>query len=86
MNLVSLLIAPAVVAMSPLSTTPSAVRYVIAGVAVVIIVVMVTISTRREVAIASPSGDEEPPPQLEAPAAVEVPIEQTEPKVDKLAK
>jgi K(+)-stimulated pyrophosphate-energized sodium pump len=52
MNLVSLLIAPAVVAMSPLSTTPSAVRYVIAGAAVVIIVVMVTISTRREVAIA----------------------------------
>ena len=31
MNLVSLLIAPAVVAMSPLSTTPSALRYVIAG-------------------------------------------------------
>ena len=52
MNLVSLLIAPAVVAMSPLSTTPSAVRYAIAGAAVVIIVVMVAISTRREVAIA----------------------------------
>ena len=86
MNLVSLLIAPAVVAMSPLSTTPSAVRYIVAGAAVVIIVVMVTISTRREVAIASPPDDEEPPPQLEAPDAVEVPIEQTEPKVDKLAK
>ena len=86
MNLVSLLIAPAVVAMSPLSTTPSAVRYIIAGAAVVIIVVMVTISTRREVAIASPPDDDEPPPQLEAPDAVEVPIEQTEPKVDKLAK
>jgi K(+)-stimulated pyrophosphate-energized sodium pump len=54
MNLVSLLIAPAVVAMSPLSTTPSAVRYAIAAVAVAVIVVMVTISTRREVAIASP--------------------------------
>ena len=52
MNLVSLLIAPAVVAMSPLSTTPSALRYAIAGAAVVIIVVMVAISTRREVAIA----------------------------------
>jgi K(+)-stimulated pyrophosphate-energized sodium pump len=96
MNLVSLLIAPAVVAMSPLSTTPSAVRYVIAGIAVAIIVVMVTISTRREVAIASPP-DEEPAPQLEAPKAkaghpaeaenaVEIPIEQTETKVDKLAK
>ena len=86
MNLVSLLIAPAVVAMSPLSTTPSSVRYAIAGVAVVIIIVMVTLSTRREVAIASEPDDEEQPPQLEAPDAVEVPIEQSEPKVDKLAK
>ena len=86
MNLVSLLIAPAVVAMSPLSTTPSAVRYAIAGVAVVIIIVMVTLSTRREVAIASEPEDEEQRPQLEAPETVEVPIEQNEPKVDKLAK
>ena len=46
---------------------------------------MVTISTRREVAIAS-EPDEEAPQQLEAPDAVEVPIEQTETKVDKLAK
>ena len=52
MNLVAVLIAPAVVAMSPLSTTPSALRFVIAGAAVVIIIVMVAISTRREVAIA----------------------------------
>jgi K(+)-stimulated pyrophosphate-energized sodium pump len=57
MNLVSLLIAPAVVAMSPLSTTPSALRYVIAGAAVVIIIVMVAISTRREVAIADEPGE-----------------------------
>jgi K(+)-stimulated pyrophosphate-energized sodium pump len=85
MNLVSLLIAPAVVAMSPLSTTPTALRYVIAGIAVVIIVTMVTISTRREVAIAS-QPDQEPPPQLEAPESVEIPIEQNETKVDKLAK
>jgi K(+)-stimulated pyrophosphate-energized sodium pump len=85
MNLVSLLIAPAVVAMSPLSTTPSAVRYVIAGIAIVIIITMVTISTRREVAIAS-EPDQEPPPQLEAPEPVEIPIEQNETKVDKLAK
>ena len=81
MNLVSLLIAPAVVAMSPLSTTPSAVRYAIAGVAVAIIVVMVTISTRREVAIAS----EPDQPQLEGNNTVQVPIEQPETKVDKLA-
>jgi K(+)-stimulated pyrophosphate-energized sodium pump len=84
MNLVSLLIAPAVVAMSPLSTTPNALRYVIAGVAVAIIITMVTISTRREVAIASPP-DEPPRPQLEAEDTVQVPIEQSETKVDKLA-
>jgi K(+)-stimulated pyrophosphate-energized sodium pump len=83
MNLVSLLIAPAVVAMSPLSTTPSAVRYVIAGVALVIIITMVTISTRRGVAIAS-SPDEQP--QLEAEDTVQVPMVQPETKVDKLAK
>jgi K(+)-stimulated pyrophosphate-energized sodium pump len=57
MNLVSLLIAPAVVAMSPLSTTPNSLRYVIAGAAVVIIIVMVAISTRREVAIADDRGE-----------------------------
>jgi K(+)-stimulated pyrophosphate-energized sodium pump len=84
MNLVSLLIAPAVVAMSPLSTTPNAIRYAIAGVAVIIIITMVTISTRREVAIAS-SPDQQPSPQLESEGTVEVPIEQPESKVDKLA-
>ena len=52
MNLVAVLIAPAVVAMSPISDTPSAVRFLIAGVAVLIIVIAVTISTRRPVAIA----------------------------------
>jgi K(+)-stimulated pyrophosphate-energized sodium pump len=81
MNLVSLLIAPAVVAMSPLSTTPNAARYAIAGVALAIIITMVTISTRREVAIAS----EPDPPQLEGKNTVQVPSEQTETKVDKLA-
>jgi K(+)-stimulated pyrophosphate-energized sodium pump len=97
MNLVSLLIAPAVVAMSPLSTTPTAVRYVIAGVAVVIIIVMVTISTRREVAIAS-SDDQPAPKELGSDATredtaehtreetVEVPMKQSDTKVDKLAK
>jgi K(+)-stimulated pyrophosphate-energized sodium pump len=51
MNLVSLLIAPAVVAMSPLSTTPSAWRYAIAGIALAVIIVAVTASTRRHVTI-----------------------------------
>jgi K(+)-stimulated pyrophosphate-energized sodium pump len=90
MNLVSLLIAPAVVAMSPLSTTPTALRYVIALIALAIIITMVTISTRRGVAIASsPSEPAEPqkePKELEAEDTVQVPIEQNETKVDKLAK
>ena len=42
---------------------------------------MVTISTRREVAIAS----EPDQPQLEGNNTVQVPIEQPETKVDKLA-
>jgi hypothetical protein len=62
---------------------------------------MVTISTRREVAIASSPDqqprpqlevddtadqrDQRPRPQLEAEDTVEVPIKQTETKVDKLA-
>ena len=71
MNLVSLLIAPAVVAMSPLSTTPTAVRYAIAGIAVAIIVIMVTISTRREVAIAS-LPDQQPPSRRVRPRTVQV--------------
>ena len=90
MNLVSLLIAPAVVAMSPLSTTPSALRYVIAVLALVIIIIMVTISTRREVAIASPKDETDStaagPKELEPEHTHEVPIEQSETKVDKLAK
>jgi K(+)-stimulated pyrophosphate-energized sodium pump len=98
MNLVSLLIAPAVVAMSPLSTTPSPVRYAIAGVALAIIVIMVAISTRREVAIADEPSELPPPrditPEKELPAEkklpaaqdVEVQMKQSETKVDKLAK
>jgi K(+)-stimulated pyrophosphate-energized sodium pump len=86
MNLVSLLIAPAVVAMSPLSTTPTAVRYIIAGVAVVIIITMVTISTRREVAIADEPSEPAPPKEIEAEQTVDVSMKQSETKVDKLAK
>jgi K(+)-stimulated pyrophosphate-energized sodium pump len=52
MNLVAVLIAPAVVAMSPLSDDPSSFRYVIALVALAIIVVAVVISAKREVGIA----------------------------------
>jgi K(+)-stimulated pyrophosphate-energized sodium pump len=83
MNLVSLLIAPAVVAMSPLSTTPSALRYAIAGVALAIIITMVTISTRRGVALAASSDGQ--PSQLEAGGSGQVPITQPDAKADRLA-
>lgn len=71
MNLVAVLIAPAVVAMSPLSTSPSPLRYVIALAALAIIIVAVTISTRRGQSMA----EDEPNPGLDgmpgnAPGAV----------------
>jgi K(+)-stimulated pyrophosphate-energized sodium pump len=59
MNLVAVLIAPAVVAMSPLSTSESPLRYLIALIALAIIVAAVFVSTRRGVAMAS----EEPGPE-----------------------
>ena len=68
MNLVAVLIAPAVVAMSPLSETPSALRFLIAGVAVAVIVVSVTISTRRPVAMAD--ADTPSPPEISGPGEV----------------
>jgi K(+)-stimulated pyrophosphate-energized sodium pump len=52
MNLVAVLIAPAVVGMSALSDDPNPLRYVIAGIALAVIVGAVVISTRRPVAIA----------------------------------
>jgi hypothetical protein len=63
---------------------------VIAVLALVIIIVMVTISTRREVAIASSKDEADSmaaePKALEPESTREVPIEQSETKVDKLAK
>ncbi len=56
MNLVSLLIAPAVVGMSTLSANQTPLRYLIAGIAVAVIVAAVVISTRRPVALAEPSA------------------------------
>jgi len=62
MNLVAVLIAPAVVALSPLSTTPSLWRYAIALVALAIVIAAVVVSTRRQVGIAadSPSDTGQP--------------------------
>jgi K(+)-stimulated pyrophosphate-energized sodium pump len=78
MNLVAVLIAPAVVAMSPLSETPSAMRFLIAGVAVVVIVIAVTISTRRAIAI---SDTPETPGQATRPAIeVEDTVEVSKPQ------
>ena len=54
MNLVAVLIAPAAVAMSPLSGNPSPFRFVIAGIALAIVVIAVWISARRDIAIADP--------------------------------
>ena len=71
MNLVALLIAPAVVAMSPLSTTETPLRYAIAGVATLVIVIAVAISSRRKVGIA-----DEPPSDPTEPG---VAIEETRP-------
>ncbi len=56
MNLVAVLIAPAVVAMSPLSAVPSAARYAIALASLAVIVVAVVISTKRVVGIADENG------------------------------
>ncbi len=58
MNLVAVLIAPAVVSMSSLSSTANPLRYLIALVAFAVVVVVVVISTRRRVGIAE--DDEEP--------------------------
>ena len=52
MNLVAVLIAPAVVAMSPLADSANPLRFVIALVAFAIVVIVVVISTRRQVGIA----------------------------------
>ena len=52
MNLVALLIAPAVVSMSALSEESTPLRYLIAGIALAVIIAAVVVSTRRPVAIA----------------------------------
>ncbi|MDX6321856.1 MAG: K(+)-stimulated pyrophosphate-energized sodium pump [Propionibacteriaceae bacterium] len=74
MNLVAVLIAPAVVAMSPLSTTESPVRYAIALVALGIIVAAVTISSRRGISMAgeAPANDSDTVPD-HVPAALDQP-------------
>jgi K(+)-stimulated pyrophosphate-energized sodium pump len=73
MNLVAVIVAPAVVALSPISQTPSNWRYAIALAALAVVVTAVVISTRRQVGIA-----EEPPeppvgPQLTAGRPEEAP-------------
>ncbi|MDN5726485.1 MAG: sodium/proton-translocating pyrophosphatase, partial [Propionibacteriales bacterium] len=73
MNLVAVLIAPAVVSMSALSGDPSPIRYVIALVALAIIVVAVVLSSRRGMAIGEddgvpPSGDVAPLDDAPVPA------------------
>ncbi|HEX8487240.1 MAG TPA: sodium-translocating pyrophosphatase, partial [Propionibacteriaceae bacterium] len=69
MNLVAVLIAPAVVAMSPLSDTPSAMRFVIAGIALAVIVVAVTVSSRRSNAMHDEGDPMAGPPAVTAHTA-----------------
>ena len=74
MNLVALLIAPAVVSMSALSDEPTPLRYVIAGIALAVVVAAVVVSTRRPVAIAEEDvarASIAPPPPTEPGEAVE---------------
>ncbi len=81
MNLVALLIAPAVVEMSSLSQTPSALRYLIALIALAIIVVAVTISTRRGNALHTEDQAGAEPAALPGPEShsfAEVPAQQND--------
>ncbi len=93
MNLVALLIAPAVVAMSPMSGSPNWFRYLIAAAATAVVVVAVAIRSRRGVAMndaGTGSGDGGPgTPAIasaaagaEAPQAVD-PNQRAEVPVDK---
>ncbi len=75
MNLVAVLIAPAVVAMSPLSETPSGMRFVIALVALAVIVVAVAISGRRQVSIAD-EPDSATPVGTAVEDTVQIPLDQ----------
>jgi len=78
MNLVALLIAPAVVSMSALSTDESPLRFLIAGVAIAIVIAAVVVSTRRPVAIAEADAAQpsiEPPAPTDRGEAVEDTIE-----------
>ena len=73
MNLVAVLIAPAVVAMSPLSTTENPIRFAIAGAATAVIVIAVFISSRRAVGIPDDDADAGPASESEARRASTAP-------------
>ncbi len=74
MNLVAVLIAPAVVAMSPISSSPTPLRFLIAGIALAIVVVAVTISTRRPIAISDQPGPAPTVPGATADQTVDAPV------------
>ena len=60
MNLVALLIAPAVVALSIGKSEEPALRYIIAGIALIVIIVAVFVSKRRSIAVSdNPEADAE---------------------------
>jgi K(+)-stimulated pyrophosphate-energized sodium pump len=80
MNLVSLLIAPAVVGMSTLSANPNPLRYLIAGIAVAVIIAAVVISTRRPVAIADTPETSDTQPAIASQTPVGEAVEERVPE------
>ncbi|GAA1490459.1 sodium-translocating pyrophosphatase [Brachybacterium sacelli] len=77
MNLVAVLIAPAVVGMSALSGDQNPLRFAIAAAAVAAIAVAVGISIRRGVVLDAPTDDESEPGTAEEPLAAETAAEGT---------
>jgi K(+)-stimulated pyrophosphate-energized sodium pump len=75
MNLVSVLIAPAIVALTVGEHANSALRYLIAGIALVIIVGAVSVSKARSISI----GDDDSDAEGGAPAAPAAPASETAP-------
>jgi K(+)-stimulated pyrophosphate-energized sodium pump len=82
MNLVSVLVAPAIVAMSVGADANDQLRYSIAGGAALVIVVAVWFSKRRTVALDSydPGARIPPPTAIEPASTVDEPAEQPTPR------
>ncbi len=82
MNLVSVLVAPAIVAMSVGAGANDRLRYSIAGGAVLVIIVAVWFSKRRTVALDTydPGATSPPPAAIEPAPTVDQPARDVEPR------